>query len=86
MAAVMPRDEVERRYANVRAAMERDGLEAVIVSGKEIIDCGTGVLVQSNGVAHSRPMSSPAAEPAAAFTLPKPGFLLTMNLNAVTRD
>jgi Xaa-Pro aminopeptidase len=31
----MPQQEVERRYANVRAAMERDGLDAVIVSGNE---------------------------------------------------
>ena len=31
----MPREEVERRYATVRAAMERDGLDAVIVSGNE---------------------------------------------------
>jgi Xaa-Pro dipeptidase len=29
------REEVERRYANVRAAMARDGLEHVIVSGNE---------------------------------------------------
>src|SRR3954467_400821 len=31
----MPKDEVERRYARVRAAMARDGLDAVIVSGNE---------------------------------------------------
>ena len=35
MAAVMPNEEVERRYAKVRAAMGRDGLDAVIVSGNE---------------------------------------------------
>jgi Xaa-Pro aminopeptidase len=34
-AEVMPNEEVERRYGNVRAAMERDGLDAVIVSGNE---------------------------------------------------
>jgi Xaa-Pro aminopeptidase len=31
----MPQHEVERRYANVREAMARDGLDAVIVSGNE---------------------------------------------------
>jgi Xaa-Pro dipeptidase len=31
----MPQHEVERRYGNVRAAMARDGLDAVIVSGNE---------------------------------------------------
>ncbi|MGN6798098.1 MAG: aminopeptidase P family N-terminal domain-containing protein, partial [Gaiellaceae bacterium] len=30
-----PNEEVQRRYANVRAAMGRDGLDAVIVSGNE---------------------------------------------------
>jgi Xaa-Pro dipeptidase len=32
---VTPDNEVQRRYANVRAAMARDGLDAVIVSGNE---------------------------------------------------
>src|SRR5206468_11285047 len=31
----MPQEEIERRYANVREAMARDGLDAVIVSGNE---------------------------------------------------
>ncbi len=35
MAAVMPEQEVARRYARVREAMGRDGLDAVIVSGNE---------------------------------------------------
>jgi Xaa-Pro aminopeptidase len=32
---VIPPDEVERRYGRVRAAMARDGLDAVVVSGNE---------------------------------------------------
>src|SRR5205085_8705508 len=32
---VVVKAEVDRRYANVRAAMARDGLDAVIVSGNE---------------------------------------------------
>ena len=35
MGAVIPRAEVARRYALVREAMARDGLDAVIVSGNE---------------------------------------------------
>jgi len=31
----LPQDEIERRYRNVRAAAERDGLDAVIVCGNE---------------------------------------------------
>ncbi|HVU78729.1 MAG TPA: M24 family metallopeptidase [Gaiellaceae bacterium] len=31
----MPQSEIDRRYGNVRAAMARDGLDAVIVSGNE---------------------------------------------------
>ena len=35
MGAVMPREEVERRYANVRAAMDDAGVDAVVVAGSE---------------------------------------------------
>ena len=35
MATVMPKTEIDRRYAVVREAMARDGLDAVIVSGNE---------------------------------------------------
>ena len=35
MAAVMPQQEIDRRYGNMRAAMQRDGLDALIVSGNE---------------------------------------------------
>ncbi|MDX6476115.1 MAG: Xaa-Pro dipeptidase, partial [Gaiellaceae bacterium] len=31
----MVRTEIDRRYTNVRTAMARDGLDAVIVSGNE---------------------------------------------------
>jgi Xaa-Pro dipeptidase len=34
-APVMPKEEVDRRYARIREAMARDGLDAVIVSGNE---------------------------------------------------
>jgi Xaa-Pro dipeptidase len=34
-ADAVPREEVERRYARIREAMARDGLDAVIVSGNE---------------------------------------------------
>jgi Xaa-Pro dipeptidase len=33
--AAVPQEEIERRYASVREAMARDGLDAVIVSGNE---------------------------------------------------
>ena len=35
VTATVPREEVERRYALVRAALDRDGLDALIVSGNE---------------------------------------------------
>jgi Xaa-Pro aminopeptidase len=34
-AGAVPQEEIERRYASVREAMARDGLDAVIVSGSE---------------------------------------------------
>ena len=34
-AAVMPKEEIDRRYGRIREAMARDGLDAVIVSGNE---------------------------------------------------
>jgi Xaa-Pro aminopeptidase len=35
VAAVIPHEEVDRRYGRIRAAMARDGLDAVVVSGNE---------------------------------------------------
>jgi Xaa-Pro aminopeptidase len=35
VGGLIPREEIARRYANVRAALARDGLDAVIVSGSE---------------------------------------------------
>ena len=72
----MPRDEVQRRYGNIREAMARDGLDAIVVSGNgsHTVTYYSVDLAGNTESAESTPFTIQTLPPRTTATLSGPGI------------